>query len=304
LQEIYTEDKYPGDNPRELFFNKLSPVAYVIVVLAIIFLLYQLIGSGVAFLAAGGDTENKAIMRMVLSAAQYIFILLPAVIFTRLQKADLNTAFRLKLPKPVLLFLSVSGIILIQPFIQGYINLQDYLINNITPLRDILKPLKEIFDLLEQSTLKIVKAYSLYEFIIVVFVICITPAICEEILFRGFVLYNLGRVMKASISILISGLLFSVYHFQPFNIIPLMILGSYLGFIVYFSGSIWTGVVCHFLNNFMATYFLYASGKDRFEVPALSSDNLVAVFVTTTVSLLIFIALVYLYYRMRDVTEV
>jgi membrane protease YdiL (CAAX protease family) len=158
---------------------------------------------------------------------------------------------------------------------------------------------KDIFDTFEKSTIKIVQAHSTFEFIVIVIVICLTPAICEEALFRGFTLSNLRKISSAHAAIFLSGFLFAFYHFQPFNIIPLIILGWYLGFIVYYANSIWVGFICHFLNNFFAAYFLYIYGKEDFETPHLAGDELTDTIVTGVFSLVMFTSVIILYYRLR-----
>jgi uncharacterized protein len=302
LQDFNPEEERDPQKPAGSIFRNMNPYAYVLIVLGIIFFLYQFIGASLA-IAAGGmddlDNFNVKTTRIILSFGQFMLILAPTIFFARLQTNDLKGVFRLSPPKPSLMMLAIMGIILIQPFLQGYMYFQEQAINSVPFIRDTLKPLKDIFETFEKSTFKIVQAYSLFEFITIVFVICVTPAICEEALFRGFTLSNLRKVSKASVAIFMSGFLFAFYHFQPFNIIPLILLGCYLGFIVYYSNSIWTGVVCHFLNNFFATYFLYMYGKDEFETPRLTGDELTNTIVAAVVSVVLFSGTVIMYYRLR-----
>lgn len=302
MQDFNPEEERDPQRPAGSFFKSLNPYAYVIIVLAIIFILYQFIGASLALVAGGMDdleNPNVKITRVILSFGQFMFILAPTIFFARFQTHDLKKIFRLSPPKPSLMLLAVLGIVLIQPFLQGYMYFQEQLITSVPFIRDIVKPVKDIFDTLEKSTFKIVQAHSIIEFITVVFVICLTPAICEEALFRGFTMTNLRRVSKASVAIFMSGFLFAFYHFQPFNIIPLIILGWYLGFIVYYSNSIWIGMICHFLNNFFATYFLYMYGKDEFETPHLTGDELTNTIVAAVLSVVLFSGTVIMYYRLR-----
>lgn len=301
MQEFDPEEKQNPERPAGGFLLGLNPFAYVIIVLAIIFLLYQFIGGALAIAAGDLDINNPNVKltRIILSFGQFMFILAPTIFFARLQTSDLRTLFRLNTPKPALLLLAILGIAMIQPFLQGYLYFQEQLINSIPFIRDLIQPVREIFDMLETGTLKIVQAHSLIEFFVVVFVICITPAICEEALFRGFALTNLRKAAKPAVAIFLSGFLFAFYHFQPFNLIPLMFLGWYLGFIVFYANSIWVGVICHFLNNFFASYFLYVYGKEDFETPHLAGDELTDTIVAAVISAVLFSSIVFLYYRLR-----
>jgi membrane protease YdiL (CAAX protease family) len=301
LQEFNPGENQEQKQPGSGFFRNLNPFAYVIIVLAVVFFLYQFIGGLLALAAGDLDLENPnvKITRIILSFGQFMFILAPTIFFARLQTSDLKGLFRLKAPKASLVLLAIAGIVLIQPFLQGYMYLQEEIFNSIPFINDVLKPVKEIFESLEKSTLKIVAAHSIAEFLVVVFVICVTPAICEEVLFRGFTLGNLTKAAKPAAAIFLSGFLFAFYHFQPLNIVPLIILGWYLGFIVYYANSIWVGVICHFLNNFFAAYFLYAYGKQDFETPNLTGDELTSTIAAGTVSFLLFVSVILLYYRQR-----
>lgn len=302
MQDFNPEEQQDPQQPAGSFIRSLNPFAYTIIVLVVIFFLYQFIGASLA-LAAGAmdglDNLNVKTTRIVLAFGQFMFILAPTIFFARFQTGDLKSVFRLAPPKPILMLLAIIGVILIQPFLQGYMYLQEQLITQTPFLNDIFKPIKEVFDSFESSTMKIVQAHSFAEFLTVVFVICITPAICEEALFRGFTMSNLAKVSKASVAIFMSGFLFAFYHFQPFNIIPLVILGWYLGFIVFYSNSIWVGVVCHFLNNFFASYFMYMYGKDEFETPKLTGDELTNTIGAAALSVVLFSVVILLYYRLR-----
>ena len=303
MQEFNPEEQKDPQKPVPGFINNLHPFTYVAIVLFIIFFLYQFIGAALVLAAGGGgDLENfnVEISRIVLAFGQYMFILAPVLFFARFQTTDLKAMFRIRIPKLSLILLAVFGIILIQPFLQGYIYFQDQAINSLPFLRDFLKPVKEVWDKLESSVMKIFAAHSPVEFAVIVFVICITPAICEEFLFRGFVLTNLRKTARASAAIFLSGFLFALYHFQPFNLLPLIILGWFLGFVVYYSNSIFTGMICHFLNNLLASYYLYVYGKENFDNPQLTTSETMNTLISGVFSLVLFIIVIYIYYRLRE----
>ncbi len=301
MQEFNPEENKDPQKPAESFIKTLNPFAYVIIVLGIVFFLYQFIGGALA-IAAGDislNNPNVKVTRVILSFGQFMLILAPTIFFARLQTNNLKNIFRLNAPKPGLVLLAILGIILIQPFLQGYMYFQDYLLNSVPFIKDILKPVNDLFDVMEQSTLKIVKAHNWFEFIVVVFVIGVTPAICEEALFRGFSLSNLNKVASPLKAIFITGFLFAMYHFQPLNIIPLLILGCYLSFIVYYANSIYVGVLAHFLNNFFAAYYMFIYGKQDYETPHLTGDELTNTIAAVLISFILFSSVILIYYKFR-----
>ncbi len=86
---------------------------------------------------------------------------------------------------------------------------------------------------------------------VVLAVIAVTPAICEELFFRGVVMSGLRRLGQWP-AIGISSLLFAVAHASIYRLLPTFVLGVLLGFLVWKTGSILTGMVVHALNNGIA----------------------------------------------------
>lgn len=288
-----SENQISGKAP----FLNANPVVYIFVVLAVVFFLYQFIGGVIQYLAVGIDfsstTGKLAATRIIITFSQFAFILAPAIFFSLLQGDKIKDTFRLKPPKPSVFVLSVIGIFTVQPFIQLYMYFQNKIIFSLPFANEFLKSMKELFDSLEASTLRLVTAYSVSEFLVIVFVIAITPAICEEFLFRGFVLSNFEKKSKEAAAIFFSGLLFAMFHFHPFNLIPLTLLGIFLSFIAYHSGSILTAIVCHFINNFISALAVFLYGKDEFISKDIPADEVSQVVTMGIVSLVLFALVVF-----------
>lgn len=288
------EDKLPRNTAP---LKGINPTVFVFIGLVVVFFLYQIIGSLLQFLVVGEDfsstTGKLNLTRTIISFSQFMFILFPAVLLAYLQGDKVKETFRLKPPKISVFILSLLGILVVQPFLQLFLYYQNKIIFSLPFGQDSLKSLKDIFDLLEASTLKLVTAYTFPEFIVIVFVIAVTPAICEEFLFRGFVLSNFLKSGKVSFAIVFSGLLFALFHFHPFNLIPLAVLGIFLSFIVYHSGSIYTAIICHFINNFISAMAVFIYGKDEFISKDIPADEITQVIVMGLVSLALFIVVVF-----------
>ena len=103
---------------------------------------------------------------------------------------------------------------------------------------------------------EIFTAHSPGEFIWLVFVVAVTPAICEEILFRGYVQRTMERGMGRK-AIFVAGIAFGLFHFSPFGLAVLAVMGIVLGYFYHRSRSLYPSMAAHFTNNFLATLFLY-----------------------------------------------
>ena len=91
----------------------------------------------------------------------------------------------------------------------------------------------------------------------------IVPAVCEELFFRGALLSWLKNSFgKKHLAVWLSAIIFSAIHVQFFGFLPRMLLGAYFGYLFLWTGSLWTAIVAHFLNNavIVVTAFLYNTG--------------------------------------------
>ncbi|MCH7884268.1 MAG: CPBP family intramembrane metalloprotease [Planctomycetes bacterium] len=80
-------------------------------------------------------------------------------------------------------------------------------------------------------------------------VVALIPAVCEELLFRGFLLSGLGSSMKKWTAILVSGLVFGVFHFFLFKFALTAALGIVFAYLCWQSRSILPVMIAHFLHN-------------------------------------------------------
>ena len=82
--------------------------------------------------------------------------------------------------------------------------------------------------------------------------LAVTPAICEEVLFRGVLLSGTRRHLDPIRLIVLNGVIFGAFHLSfetAFRFLPTAWLGILLAWVVWRTGSIWTGSLMHFLNN-------------------------------------------------------
>jgi sodium transport system permease protein len=82
-----------------------------------------------------------------------------------------------------------------------------------------------------------------------VFALAVTPAVCEEALFRGAILQGLRRQFSVPVSCLLTGILFGVMHGDVWRFVPTTILGVLLSWVALTSGSIIPSMLAHVLNN-------------------------------------------------------
>lgn len=78
----------------------------------------------------------------------------------------------------------------------------------------------------------------------------ILTGLSEEVFFRGGLQGILrSRPMNVHIAIWVAAFVFSALHFQFFGFVPRLLIGAFFGYLAYWSGSLWTAVFAHALNN-------------------------------------------------------
>ncbi len=271
----------------------MHPAIFVLFALFIVFVTYQIFGGVLSLLVLGKDFKsmdgNVTVARIIISFSQFMFILIPVIILSLLQGNNAKKTFRLNLPKQSVLWLSILGVLVIQPTIQAYMFVQNKLLTSLPIGEHFINSLKEFMDSLEATTLSLVTAHNEGEFILVAFVIAVTPAICEEFFFRGIILTNFERIMKPGKVIFMTGFVFAIFHFHPFNLLPLLLLGFFLSYAVFYSNSILTGIVIHFVNNFLSAFLVYKYGKEGFEDAKGSFADNYGLLLSGLVSFIIFL---------------
>jgi membrane protease YdiL (CAAX protease family) len=117
--------------------------------------------------------------------------------------------------------------------------------------------------MVEKTYGNLLSASNIFEFVFVVIVIAVVPALSEETMFRGFIQRSFELKYKKYIAVIITALFFSLYHFNPYGFIPLFILGAFFGFAAYKSKTLLVPMFLHFLNNFSAVSLYHIIGDDE-----------------------------------------
>ncbi len=228
---------------KRMFFNPYYGLVYFTLALVVLYYL-------------GGYWQLKDLFRGLMQT-QILIIALPVLLISRILKLNGKETFRLKLPAPMevvlIPFIAVSAAILVALLAQ--------LINLVFPFpQAYVEMLSKLFTM-DKSILRVFLVMS------------VLPGICEELLFRGF-LIRFFEKYGAKTAVVISALLFALFHLDPFRFFPVLLLGLLLGYLVVRSGSLYNGMLSHLINNGLAL-LLTTFGSSAWLKPLLSKgDNL------------------------------
>lgn len=291
------------------FEAQISPITAAFIGLIGVFFLYQFVGGLFTLIIFGFDLNNAPVngLRIMTMISQLLFILLPAILFTKWFYNDTKKILKLKIPdyKEIALFL--IGIFVLTPLLQNYVSIQNHFIEKMAEISPFINSIKSLLDslnsLVEKSYKNLLSAKTIYDAVFVIFVVSIVPAVSEEIMFRGFIQGSFELKLRARWAIIITAVFFGFYHFNPYGLVPLIILGLYFSFAAYMSRSILVPMILHFTNNFIAIIMYFIIGdKDLIDPSASGVLDIRMSFFLLILFAVIFIGIVYLifgYYRKK-----
>ena len=262
------------------------------------------VASGILFsivtilLTFGGPILNFKNSYLKSGLGELIFILLPVVVFLIIGKYDIKSTLNLRGTRPLNYLLVILLTLFGMPVV-GVLNAITYgLIRQIFG-RNLPVPKVIVNDI---PTL-----------FIALLVIGVSAAVCEEVMFRGLIQRGY-RKYGIAISLGITSVLFGLLHRDIQKAVSTILLGALIGFIVYRTGSIFTGMIAHFTNNasavilsFMASKMAgYINGEDIQQAQNFNFSNLptasivIAVLFYAIIYMALvsgFVALLYAFYR-------
>jgi membrane protease YdiL (CAAX protease family) len=278
------------DNLEDNNFNetpKIPPFFTGIISAVLIFFIYQLAGSVIYLLIFGLSsleiekfTSFEIIMfRLLTIGGQILFMLFPTLVITKYVYKDLTKILRVKKLDLKLGGLLFAGFILLTPILQYIMSFQTIFIEYLAKGNKTFNSVKQFLDTLNSNLdavyNKVMIANNPFEFIGIIIFAALTPAICEEFLFRGLVQKSFEYKLKTFWAIFLTSFIFSIYHFNPYGFIPLVLLSMYFGFSVYVTDSILISVILHFSNNFFSVFVMNVFNiSDNEQKEMLSQNNL------------------------------
>jgi membrane protease YdiL (CAAX protease family) len=253
--------------------NQLSPYLQFLAFIAITFVIIgigYLIGAGIVMLLFGTKTlsaiaelnlggpnvANGLWILQVVSTT--IPIMVAAVLFAQFivkdPEAYLKNNFKFAWVLPVIIF---CVMLISSPLIEFLSS-----INQKLQLPSFLDGLQQWMLRTEAQAEKVtailLQMKTIPSFIFKLLLVGLFTSIVEEFMFRGCIQTIFTKwTNNAHAAVWITAALFSAFHMEFFGFLPRMMLGVLFGYFVLWSGSIWTAVWGHFINNGTAVIVSY-----------------------------------------------
>lgn len=122
--------------------------------------------------------------------------------------------------------------------------------------------MKELEESANRQIKYMLKDRTVSEYIMNLVFIAVFAAVGEELFFRAILQRLFIRLTKNPwIGIILAALLFSGFHLQFYGFFPRLLLGVILGVLYWYSGSLWTAILAHFVYDAFLVSLIYSNPK-------------------------------------------
>jgi membrane protease YdiL (CAAX protease family) len=202
---------------------------------------YALFGVSLLLVILVGSAVQAASLLPGLAATEVLLILAPAVLFVRMKRVPIADGLRWRPVKPGLLARGVVLGVLAWPVAAALAMV----------VSRLLKPLMG-----EPPDFSPIMPTTWGEFAFLLVAGALAAGVCEESLFRGAIQGVLER-NGATRAVIITAVLFGVFHLDPWRLLPAAGLGVLLGVVTVRTRSTLPAIVCHACVNATAFTFVF-----------------------------------------------
>lgn len=234
--------------------------AFILAGAAAIVLWSSMVGGSLMDMEKGMlNPANADAVKVVQLVSSMVMFIVPAFVFARIvnkqpvKHLGLKTKFNI----------SQVGLVVAMVFAGFYLSGALAELTNLIP---ISAKAKAMFEKMEKAyvdqVMVIANMKTFGEYLFSLMVIGLAPAIFEELIFRGAMQQLMVKWTRSAwVGIIITSIIFSAIHFSYYGFLSRLFLGIMLGFMFYYSKSIWLSILAHFLNNGFAVTMMFVLSK-------------------------------------------
>ena len=217
------------------------------------------------------------------AVSQWLAFAIPTLLLARLHATKILAFIRFRKTSILANGLALVGMIAFLPVAQWLAGINQQL------------PIPEFARQLDEQSMQLIAKVLETDFSLAfgLIMLAVTPAICEELIFRGYAQRQFERAGGPALAILLSGVLFGLYHLRLTQLLPLTAIGLYLAYLTWRTGSIWPAIVAHFVNNGVIVAFSEMSKSPDASSSATVAEGMDVPTYTVVLGLLAFCGIIY-----------
>ncbi len=250
-----------------------------IFILAALIVLGLIIGTAIGVIYAfvsGNEVTSLNSLRFIQICSQIFTFVLPPILYAMLVKERPFKSLGFSKSTILWLILGVAMMYTILPLNSIFTEWNA----NIKFPESLASFEKLMQDLQENATeimMRFINVDTIGGLIINLFMIAGLAALGEELLFRSVLQTSLIKICKnAHVGIFIASAIFSLFHMEFYGLLPRLVLGLLMGYMYYYSRSIWIPMAMHFANNgtIVFLYYLNNIGAINIDVESFGETNI------------------------------
>lgn len=237
---------------RLLFFFCLALIGYLIA------------GFVAGMIIAKFGTDSTPAIRIAAVIQSMFQLIIPAIVTAMVMTRRPATLLCVdKRIDPITTLLALAALVASIPAMNFVISLNESL-----ELPSALGGLETSLRAMEENAAKTIGALqggtSVGDLVMNILIIGILAGFGEEIFFRGaFVRLLTTSRINRHVAIWTVAIVFSAMHLQFYGFVPRMLLGAFFGYLLLWSGSLWTPIIIHAANNIIYVCWHWAYGNEE-----------------------------------------
>lgn len=197
-------------------------------------------------MVSGGVLLQTVDLRIGLIVTEVALILAPTLLFVQRSQRPFRQVLHLRrVGVPVLL---MALLITIPLRVSSF--LVSAIVQTVLPMPDF------ILDSLRSMYAELMFPSSTVEMVLSFLAVVVLAGVCEEIMFRGFILHVFLNRKGRWFSIVCTGLGFALFHLDPWAFPEIVVIGIFLGWLVVRTRSIFPAMMAHAGFNFLGIFAL------------------------------------------------
>lgn len=238
-------------------------------------ILTAVLSVGIVFISNACNISELNMLRISQITSQLLLFVFPPLLYACLVNEKPIASLQFNKTKTYWLLLGLAMMYAILPLNTVFAewNADLKLPESMKALEEMMKSLQEAA---QETTEKMLNVNNIGGLIINLIMVAGLAAIGEELLFRSLLQTSLVKICKnAHVGIFIASAVFSFIHFEFYGFLPRLVLGLLLGYMFYFSKSIWVPMLMHFANNgtIVVLYFLNNKGITNIDLDTFGKTS-------------------------------
>lgn len=89
-------------------------------------------------------------------------------------------------------------------------------------------------------------------------IMAVLPAVCEELLHRGLILYSFKHIKKPAVITICMGVIFGLFHLDPYRFLSTALLGGTFAYFTLKTDSVFLPMLFHFITNTVSVFAMFS----------------------------------------------